>query len=446
MRNENPPAANRSHRFPSLVAFACLLLLSCFSAAVAQSISFQRERGRDMLKTIKSDIQKNYYDSAFHGVDVDARFKEADELIKKADSGGQIMGIIARTLLYFDDSHLFFVPPARSSRIDYGWQMAAIGDRCYITAVEPGSDAEAKGLKPGDEVLSIDGMNPKRESLWMIQYLYHALRPQNGAHLVLQSSNGQPREVDANARVTPGRRVTDLTNYDEYSRFIMNEERDARLRRHRFIEIGDVLVWKMPEFDLPKVKVDEVMNKAKDKKAIVLDLRGNPGGYEETLLRMIGNVFDHDVKVGDLTRRKEQKPMLAPTRGNGVFSGQLFVLIDSESASSAEIFARAVQLEKRGVVIGDRSAGAVMRAREIGHSEGVDTVIFYGVSVTDADVVMSDGKSLEKNGVIPDQVVLPSGADLAAGRDPALSLALTLAGKKIEPDKAGALFPTEWRR
>src|SRR5207253_1910338 len=103
--------------------------------------------------------------------------------------------------------------------------------------------------------------------------------------------------------------------------------------------------------------------KFKKRKALILDLRGNGGGAEETLLRLIGNFFDHDIKVGDLKSRKEEKPMVAKTRGAAGFSGKLVVLIDSNSGSAAELFARVVQLEKRGAVIGDLSAGAVMLAR-----------------------------------------------------------------------------------
>jgi C-terminal processing protease CtpA/Prc len=132
--------------------------------------------------------------------------------------------------------------------------------------------------------------------------------------------------------------------------------------------------------------------------------------------------------------------------GHDAFSGKIIVLIDSESGSAAELFARVMQLEKRAVVIGDRSAGAVMRAKEYPHEMGVDTVIFYGVSITDADIIMGDGNSLEHVGVLPDETRLPSAADLAAKRDPVLSYAASLAGVEISPEKAGTFFPVEWRK
>ena len=72
---------------------------------------------------------------------------------------------------------------------------------------------------------------------------------------------------------------------------------------------------------------------------------------------------------------------------------------------------------------------------------GTDTLVFYRTSITDADVIMTDGKSLENTGVIPDELLLPTGEDLAAGRDPVLVRAAALMGAKIEPEKAGLLFP-----
>lgn len=65
----------------------------------------------------------------------------------------------------------------------------------------------------------------------------------------------------------------------------------------------------------------------------------------------------------------------------------------------------------------------------------------FGAQVTDADLKMSDGKSLERTGVVPDEIKLPTGADIAARRDPVLAYAASLVGAKLDADKAGALFP-----
>lgn len=79
-----------------------------------------RERAQEMLRRIKEELKKNYYDPKFRGMDLDARFKTADEKIKTAASLGQMVGIIAQVLIELDDSHTLFVPPSRSYTTEYG--------------------------------------------------------------------------------------------------------------------------------------------------------------------------------------------------------------------------------------------------------------------------------------------------------------------------------------
>jgi C-terminal processing protease CtpA/Prc len=85
-----------------------------------------------------------------------------------------------------------------------------------------------------------------------------------------------------------------------------------------------------------------------------------------------------------------------------------------------------------------------MEARQLTDNQGGDTKIFYGFSVTRANLLMADGKSLEGVGVTPDEALLPTDEDLLAGRDPVLARALEIAGLKVDPVAAGKLFPYEW--
>jgi carboxyl-terminal processing protease len=425
-----------------------LAALPCATPPVrAQSLSLDRDRSRQMLETVKKDLREHYYDPTFRGMNLDERFKQADERIKTAGNRGQMFGIIAQLLTELEDSHTYFVPPGRAARSDYGWRMQIIGDKCYVTGVRPGSDAEAKGLKVGDLVLRAGGYEIVRDNLWKFQYLYNVLRPQAGIGVVVQSPGGAPRELELLAKVNKGKVLTDLTSGNEIFNLIRKEENEAHFTRHRYHEnLDGVMIWKMPQFDLTPEKVDDMMGKVRKHRALILDLRGNGGGYVVTLERLVSHFFDREIKIGDLKGRKEMKPFVAKPRGKDAYGGKLVVLTDSDSGSASELMARVVQLEKRGTVIGDRTAGAVMRSRGHPHEMGADIVIFYGVSITDADIRMTDGKSLEKVGVTPDEVLMPSAQDLAAGRDPVLAHAASLVGLKLDPEKAGALFPVEWRK
>jgi C-terminal processing protease CtpA/Prc len=442
-------ALNRALRL-LLAAFVCVSG-GALRTARAQSIDpLERARANDMLKVLRDDIKKNYYDASYHGMDVDARFKAAEDKLKQAGSLGQAFGIVAQALLDLDDSHTFFLPPPRPGSLEYGWRMQMIGDKCFVTAVKPGSDAEKKGLKVGDEVLSVNRFHPTRKEYWKMEYYYYALAPQPVLRLVVQSPDGQQREVVVNANVKQGKAVLNLTGTDggtDINDYIREIEDSDRLQRHRFEEFGGAIVWRMPGFDFEPDQVESIMSgRIKGHSTLILDLRGNPGGYVVTLERLAGYFFDHDLKIADLKGRKEMKPMMAKTRGKAIFDGKLIVLIDSKSASASEIFARLIQLEKRGVVIGDRSAGAVMQSRSVGHEMGFTTVVNYGASITNADVIMSDGKSVEHVGVIPDELILLTGEDLAAHRDPVMARAAALVGVKLDPAKAGLFFPTEWKK
>lgn len=418
---------------------------SALYVAQAQTIGLERERGRMILGAIKKDIKDNYYDPTFHGVDLDARFKAADEKIKSATSNGQIFRIIAGALDVLNDSHTFMIPPERSARTDYGWQMQMIGSKPFIIAVKPGSDAEAQGIKVGDEIYSIDGFEPTRDNLWKMQYVYYGLEPRSAVQLVVIGKDGQQREVLVKSKVSQGKPIKDLF-YDMFD-LIRQSESASRLYRQRSTEVGqDLFIWKMPEFFMTDEKLDAMMDKARDHKAMVLDLRGNGGGSVDTLNRLISYFFDHEIKTADLKTRKETKPETVKSRGDKVFKGQVVVLVDSQSASASEVFARIIQLEKRGIVLGDRTSGAVMQSRYYDHELGNDILMFYGVSVTNADVIMADGKSLEGVGVTPDELRLPTAADMRAGRDPVLAHAAELLGVKLEPEKAYAFFPVEWQK
>jgi carboxyl-terminal processing protease len=430
------------------LAAVCFLSSHAVLSAFAQALSnFDRDRGLIMLETIKNDIKKNYYDPTFHGMDLDTRFKAAEQQIKKATSIGQVFGIIAQAVIELNDSHTTFIPPQRSSRTEYGWQMQMIGDACYVISVKPGSDAEAKGLKVGDKIHTLDGFQPVRENLWKIEYLYYTLRPQPGMRVVAQSPGQQPRQLDVMAKVDQGKQQIDLTNDTDFMDLIREAESEGRLRAHRYYELGDdLLIWKMPEFDLSQVGLDSMMSKVKKRNSLILDLRGNPGGNLEMLLKFIGHLFDHDITVGEVKRRKETKPLIAKTVGKKAFAGKIVVLIDSDSGSASEVLSRVLQMEKRASIIGDHSAGAVMVSKGYPHQLGADTVVFYRANITDADLIMADGKSLEHVGVAPDELLRPTAEDLAAKRDPVLSRAAAILGIKIEPEKAGTMFPIEWRK
>ena len=428
-------------------AIAFLIGVSPALSLPAQKMdSINLDRARVTLRNAYDVVKKHYYDPKFHGLDWDARYHEFDEKIKSAPSLSQAFGVVAGFLDGLNDSHTFFSPPSRPYRIDYGYRMQLFGDNCYITRTRPGTDAVEK-VNPGDQVLGYNNFAVNRGDFWKMEYYFNNIALQKGSTLALRDPSGKERNVTVDAKVRQLKKVLDLTEegggFDIWD-LIRDMENSDHVVRQRVVETGGVAIWKMPEFFLTDVETDHLFDTVRKNKTLILDLRGNPGGAVDTLERMLGNTFDHDVKIGDRVGRKEMKPDIGKTRGGKAFSGKCIVLIDSGSASAAELFARIVQLEHRGTVVGDRSSGSVMEAQGYSFSQGMDTKIFYGFSVTDADLIMSDGKSLEHAGVTPDELAVPTPQDIAAGRDPALARAAELAGIKLNPVEAGKMFPFEW--
>lgn len=435
------------HRIERVLACACavvLLLLAVGLRAQQRMNSNDMDEARQMLRDARDAVKKNYYDPKYHGVDLDARYQQFDDRIKSSPDLNNGMRMVAAFLSGLKDSHTFLIPPERPYRLDAGFRMELVGNDAFISLVRPGTDAVSK-IHPGDQIVAYDTYSVNRTDFHDLSYTFNNLMPQIKTQLDLRDPDGNARQIVVDSKMQQGKKTLDFATGADIDQYIRKEENEDHTIRQRYVEMGDVMIWKMPEFDMTNDEVDHMFGIVRKHKSLVLDLRGDPGGAVTALERMVGNVFDHDVKIADrIGRKSELKPQQAKTVGDKAFAGPIIVLVDSESASAAELFARVMQLEKRGTVLGDRTSGSVMEARDYGYEQGVDTIIAYGFSVTEADLIMKDGASLEHVGVAPDQVILPTGHDLAAGQDPVLAQAVAMAGAKLDAAAAGKMFPYEW--
>ncbi|MDQ6768633.1 MAG: S41 family peptidase [Gemmatimonadota bacterium] len=408
--------------------------------AAQQVTRLERGRGFIMLDLVRADIAENYFDSAFGGVDLKAVFDSARAHIERAERVEQVLGAIAQATLELNDSHTAFIPPSLVYRAEYGWDMRFVGDTCRILSVRPGSDAEAKGMHAGDALLAVGGIPLTRRNLWQLRYAINGIQPRAGLRVSLQSPKGTPRDLDIAAKVKERRRIVDLGNSFDLFELIREGENAWEKEAPRFTEVADrVVVSRVHSFYGYTSWIDDLMDAARKRGALILDLRGNLGGSVNTLLRLTGQFYEKDFVVVTELGRGKRKEVIAKGAGKDRYQGAVVVLVDAESASASEVFARTLQLTGRGKVIGDRTAGAVRESAGFSHAIGTQTVIVYGTSVTIADLVMPDGGKLENAGVIPDEVVLPTGEDIAARNDPALARALNLLGVPFTPQKAGAL-------
>jgi len=424
-----------------VASFAALVFAIC--CAAQQKINkVDQERARGVLLKVKDAIDKNYYDPTFHGYDLNARFQAADQKLADVSSFEMGMNVVGWAVQGLADSHTTFLPPLRNVLVYSGWRMEMVGQTCMISAIEPNSDAWKQGLRPGDIVQKVDDYQPTRSNFGQIRYIFSVLAPLAQYHFVIAGTSQPARSVTTRSRLVniPLTNMPGATTTQQLQR---SAEGDWVVYKTRAVEVNDkLMIWKLPIFWLPESEVKREVSAARKHETLILDLRDNGGGRIDDLRWLIGTFFDHDVTVGEMVQRDKTEPLKATSFGKDAFTGKLIVLVNSESAAAAEVFARTVQLEKRGIVIGDRTAGAVRVAKII--PLGQAARIPWGMEMSIARLIMSDGADLESNGVTPDTLMLPTSADLAAQRDPVLSAAAQLAGVQLSPEQAAKMFPVVW--
>lgn len=400
-----------------------------------------RERALGILDAISKGIQNLYYDPKMNGLDWNAVTSNARAKIAESNSLNEALTKIAIAVDALHDSHTVFEPPTRPYHLDFGFEYQMVWSLCFVTRVRPGSDADAKGLKPGAQILKINGTAPSRQSLRSIEYLDYVLTPRPEMDIEVQYPSGEEQKIEVKAKMTLSKDLAYRPGAGVRYDVIRENQNVTHRMRMQYVQTGDVVILKFPWFFYSANDFYTLSGKIRKAKALIVDLRGNLGGSVDTLKYFTGMFFDHDVKLGDKVERKKTTTEVVKSEHAIHFPGKVIALVDSQSASAAEIFARVMQLEKRGTVIGDRTSGSVMEATSFYYaSSGVD----YGAEVTVADLTMTDGKSLEHRGVKPDEVSLPQPSDFESGRDPVLAHAAQELGVTISPESAGKLFPFEW--
>lgn len=397
-----------------------------------------RSQSLEILDEMEEILKEYYYDPKFKGIDLKQRISAAKERIKTLEFNWQMYRVLAQVLMDFDDSHTNLLLPPRSDYFQYGvsWQM--IGDSCFVTSVKKGSDAEAKGIQSGDQVLQIGKYRPTRNDLWKIEYLLYKLDPVNTMDLKIKKLDGSEAAVTIRAKT--------MTDKEFRAELKANKE-NVEKKPYRCEEVNkEVIACKLSTFMVEKGDIDKMMRQARDYSKLILDLRGNGGGLVSIEEYLVSHFFDKEILIADVVEKKKRERRLSKVlSADRQYKGEVAVLIDSDSASAAEMTARVLQLQQRARVYGDRSSGSVMTSiglpfRKIMAMTMQAAIIRVGMSVTVADVIMSDGSRLEKIGVTPDVVLQPTGAAINQKTDPVLAYAAAQMGGELTPEAAGKFF------
>jgi carboxyl-terminal processing protease len=409
---------------------APVLLLSLIASPLAraqQSIDLARADARRVVEIVTTDIQKRFYDPAVNGVDLKKLADETKQQINGMNDVGQMHAAIWDFVNKVGDSHTRYSPPQLNVVPSFGFKARAVGDEVMVVAVTKNGPADKGGVKTGDKILALNGRRVTRDNVQDTLFFYSRLRPVSMLVVDFVRDGNQDRlQIQPTFRREPAiRRIDDIS---DYYRDVVEAENDASENPFEYGNIGGIGYVKLTRFTgtLPEV----VMWKIKDAKAVIVDLRGNPGGNTEILKQMTGFFDRQNTPIADLVgRKKTEKLVSKPQRV--YFDGPLVILVDAGSASASEIFAYHMQRIGRAVVIGDKTMGAVSAADFIQEHVGAYTTTDFGLLLTTSKVVFPDGKSIEKVGVVPEVMCLPKQEELATAKDMCLSRAAALANEKL---------------
>lgn len=194
----------------------------------------------------------------------------------------------------------------------------------------------------------------------------------------------------------------------------------------RVTQLGDVGVIAFNFFLLQPIlgEVQKAIDgfRARGARALILDLRGNPGGIGAMAIPVAARLVTKPLELGTIQFRDYGNKLIAsPSLGVKPFTGRVVLLTDEGTASTSEILAAGLQEAGRAVVVGDSTLGAVLPSA-IAELPG-GAIMQYVV----ADFRTPKGVLLEGRGVQPDRRVVETRAGLRSGRDPVLDAGLTAA-------------------
>ena len=154
-----------------------------------------------------------------------------------------------------------------------------------------------------------------------------------------------------------------------------------------------------------------------DAPALILDLRGNPGGQYFVRLGIASQL----VGTPELFMRYQYRDHLEEAHLNPVpdaYLGEVVILVDEHSASSSEEFSGSLQALGRATIVGSQTAGSCL----VGEIESLSHGIVLMVPIAQGQT--PDGRILEYNGVVPDVTVTLDRQQLLQGIDAQLQAAI----------------------
>lgn len=334
----------------------------------------------------------------------------------------KVWGAISGLADSLGDPYTYFMPPQEKSIFEQdvqgsfggvGMQIGARDGLLMVIAPLKGSPAERAGIMKGDAILKIDNATTSTMTVDKALFL---IRGEVGktVRLTLYRPNDPTRTEPFEVSVV--REVIQVPTIDTEKR-------------------GDVFIIRLYGFpatgaELFRQALREFIESGANK--LVLDLRGNPGGYLEVAVDM-ASWFLPQGKIVVSEAEKEGGGKIYRSKGYNVFGDKFrfVILVDGGSASAAEILAAALGQHGIAALVGTKTfgKGSVQELVPVGEATAL--------KVTVARWITPNGTNLSEGGIDPDVKVEITKEQVERGEDPQLDKAIEILRKgKFPPEGA----------
>ena len=383
-----------------------------------------RERAFDF---VWRTIEERYYDPKLHGVDWTAVRDRYHPLALAAGDDEAFWDVLDRMTGELKDSHTRVESPRRvalrkrDETISLGFTFLPVAGKLAVTSITPESDAWWAGVRPGMVLKSIDG------------------EPADAAFARLLAatrldSTDRSREMRAVRHLVTGelnsvaRFTFQRADGSTFEALVTRRKLSTRATSmHRVLPSG----WgylRFTQWTLGVIpRVNEGLDALRGTPGLIIDLRGNPGGSLHMVNAMLGRFFREPAQLGRILTRTGRPVSLLfgavevvklHTVVDGdpaAYAGPIAILVNAQSASASELFAATMQAAGRAVVVGQPSCGCLLGFLGYAAVPGGAELAYSEIGF-----VMSNGRRIEGEGVVPDKLVPLTIEDLVVSRDRAL--------------------------
>jgi carboxyl-terminal processing protease len=263
-------------------------------------------------------------------------------------------------------------------------------DQLTIIAPLPETPADKAGLKSGDKILAIDGLDTQGMALDKAVNLIRGEKGTKVKLFITPFDGNESKEVEI---VRDTIKIISVSWEDKGNQVV-------------YIKIS---YFNQDTFDRFSDAVNEAL--ATNPKTIILDLRGNPGGFLDVAVKIASYWVEDKPVVLEKIHDGTVTPF--PSVGRPILKDlKTYVLVNEGSASASEILAGALQDYKLGTIVGQQSFGKGSVQDLIDFNDG------SSVKLTIAKWLTPNGQTIDEVGITPDVVVEMTPEDYDENRDP----------------------------